>query len=67
MNVQSASGNSFSMEQVQKQVVLDRFLKGSEVYFSTDIKYVGVITKGSASKINSEMLLTALQCICGAP
>ena len=44
MNVQSVSESSFPMEQIQKQVVS---LKSSEVYLFTDIKYVGVITKGS--------------------
>ena len=44
MDVQLASESSFSMEQVHTQVVS---LKRSEVYLSIDIKYVGVITKGS--------------------
>ena len=45
MNVQSVVESLLSMEQVQKQVVS---LKSSEVYLSTDAKYVGVITKGDS-------------------
>ena len=64
MKVQSASERSFSMKQIQKQIVP---LKSSEVYISIDIKFVGVITKDSALKINSEMLHTmGIQCACGA-
>ena len=61
MNAQSASENSFSMEQIQKQLVL---LKPPEMYLSINITYVDVIDKGSTWKINSEMLRTAgIQCI----
>ena len=35
------------MEQLQKQVAS---LKSSEVYLSIDIKYVGMVTKGSTQK-----------------
>ena len=45
MNVESAGERSFSMEQIQKQVVP---LKSSKVYLSTGIKFVGVITKESS-------------------
>ena len=41
MNVQRTSESSFLMEKIQKLVVS---LESSEVYLSTDIKYVGVIT-----------------------
>ena len=44
MNVQLVNESLCSMEQIQKQVVS---LNTSEVYLSIDIKYVGVITKGS--------------------
>ena len=47
--------DSFLMEQVQKQVVS---LKSSEVYLSTDIKYMSVITMASTWKITLEMLCT---------
>ena len=64
MNVQLVSESSFLTEQIQKQVVS---LKSSEAYLSTDSNYVGVMTKGSTWKINSEMLGTAeIQCISGA-
>ena len=45
VNVQLASESLFLTEQVQKQVVS---LKSSEVYLFIDIKFVGVVTKGSA-------------------
>ena len=44
MTVQLASESLCLMEQVQTQVVS---LKSSEVYFSIDINYVFVVTKGS--------------------
>ena len=44
MNVQSAGEITISTEQVQKLVVS---LKNSEVYLSTDIKFVNVITRDS--------------------
>ena len=43
-NVQSPSQSSFSMEQVQKQVVS---LESSETYLSVAVKYVGMIAEGS--------------------
>ena len=52
VNEQLVSESSFLTEQIQKQVVS---LKSSEMYLSIDIKYVGVITKGSTWKIDSEM------------
>ena len=51
------SESLFSTEQIQKQVAP---LKSSEVYFSIDIKFVGVITKKSTLKMNWEMLHTAV-------
>ena len=47
MNVRSVRESLLSMEQVQKQA---ESLKSLEVYLSIDIKYVGVITKGSIQK-----------------
>ena len=44
MNVLSVSESLFLIEQIQKQVVALICLEG---YLSIDIKYVGVITKGS--------------------
>ena len=44
MIVQSVSESLFSTEQIPKEAVL---LKNSEAYPSIDMKYVGVITKGS--------------------
>ena len=51
-------------EQIRKQAVL---LKSLEVYLSIDIECVGVITKVSTQKIDSEVLCTAgIWYICGA-
>ena len=44
INVQSVSESLFSVEQIKNQEVS---LKSSEVYLSIDIKYMGVVTKGS--------------------
>ena len=42
-------------------------MKSPKVYFSTDIKFVGAITKKNTRKINTEMQRTAgIQCVCGA-
>ena len=51
------------MEQIQKQVVSPI---SSELCPSIDIKYVGVVTKGSTRKIKSEMLRAAgIHCVSG--
>ena len=64
IHVQSVNERLFATQQVQKHVAS---LKSSEVYFSIDINYVFVVTKGSPWKMNSEMLLTArIQNICRA-
>ena len=52
INVKSVGESLLLTEQIQKQVVP---LKSLEVYLSTDIKYVGVITVGSTWKTNSEV------------
>ena len=63
MIIQSVSESLILTEQIAQVVSL----KSSEVYLSTDIKYVGVITKGNTWSINSEILHAAgIQCICGA-
>ena len=64
MIVQSVSESLFSTEQIQMQA---EPVKSSKVYFFIDTKFVGVMTKESTWKINSEMLRTAgIQSICAA-